>query len=91
MVVKSTYEKLEKCYDSNECKEVSNRGHNGTEFRPGAHHWAQEERDKEECQQDGGIPHDRPNGDDSDSDEGARWLVTLAIREGLDKHIPNNE
>lgn len=88
---KKTYEELEESDHSDESQEMSSCSNDGTELCPRAHHWSEEEGHKEQRQQHRGVPNDGPNGDDGDTNQRARGLVTFGVGEGLDEHVSNNE
>ena len=70
---------------------MGKRGHERREPRPTLHHGTKEEGDEEQREEHRRIPDDRANGNDTDADERARAGVAVAIREGLDEHVCNDE
>jgi len=70
---------------------VGDAGHDGTELDPLLHHWTQEERNEEQREQDGAIPHHRSNGDEGNADQRTGLLAALGIGERLDEHVRDDE
>ena len=87
-----TYEELEERDHSKDTKGVAEERHDGTKLRERrVQHRAQEEREQEEDQEDRGVPHDRADGDDGDTDERARRLLPVLVGERLDEHIRDDK
>ena len=54
-------------------------------------HRTKEQREQEEDEQDARVPHDRPDGDDGNTNERARGLLAVLVRERLDEHVRDDE
>lgn len=87
----NTYEELEEGDQTDQAKEVGKRRHERREPCPTVEHRPKEQRNEEERQEHRSVPHDRPDGDDTNADERAWVLVAVPVGERLHEHVRDNE
>lgn len=71
---------------------MSNEGHRRTkDGERRIEHRSEEQRKEELNEQNGCIPNDGTKRHDSNTNEGARWLSSVTVGEGLDEHVCDGE
>lgn len=87
-----TYQELEEANHSDNTEGVGDERHDRTELRVlRVEERSEEQREHELNEQDGGVPHDGSERHDGDADERRRRLTTVAVGEGLDEHVADDE